>query len=106
MAYLFDPETLHEIAGAAAGLPHEQLFDAVSDGLQARYPGRIRRELRWIVTNAGGGMGMLSLLYASLSEYLIFFGTPLGTEGYSGRYAVAKRCTMLSRCNCFHHLRQ
>ena len=69
-----------------AGLPDERLFVALADRLQTRYPGRIQGKLRWIVTNASGGMGMLSLLYASLSEYLIFFGTPIGTEGYSGRY--------------------
>ncbi len=87
MTYLFDPADLHAAARKVMGLgtPRAQ-FAALADDLAARYPGHVRFDDRWLFNNAGGAMGAMTLLHASLSEYLIFFGTPIGTEGHSGRY--------------------
>ncbi len=64
-------------------------MDAITTELVKHYPTHVDGSGRdWILNNAGGAMGQLALLHGSLSEYLIFFGSPIGTEGHSGRYAT------------------
>jgi hypothetical protein len=89
MTYAFDPEVLGECARAGVGLPIEEAFDAITARLGAAYPRYIDSgPRRWILNNAGGAMGQMALLHCSFSEYLLFFGSPIGTEGHSGRYAT------------------
>ena len=86
MSHLFDPEQLHTLVHPVIGRPLPDLFATLVDSLAARYPGHILREDEWIFNNAGGAMGMMRVLHASLTEYLILFGSPIGTEGHSGRF--------------------
>ena len=87
MNHVFDPDVLQRIVQGSLDLPREEAMDSITQDLHAAYPGHIDTGPRdWIFNNAGGAMGQLTLLYASLNEYLIFFGTPIGTEGHSGRY--------------------
>ena len=40
--------------------------------------------MQWIFVNAGGWMGSMCLLHASLTEYILLFGTAVDTSGNSG----------------------
>jgi len=89
MAYVFDPEELHQIVRHALDQKgRAEVLKAVESGLAARYPKHISRDVPWMFNNAGGAMGQIKLLHCSLSEYILIFGTPIGTEGHSGRYAT------------------
>jgi hypothetical protein len=115
MAYLFDPGELHEIAKLALAdcslvrgtarvdKPRSALLESVEEQLYARYPKHITRDNPWLFNNAGGAMGQMKLLHCSLSEYILIFGTPIGTEGHSGRYATEVYDFMLEgEMWCYH----
>jgi len=86
MGYVFDPDTLHAIGKKAVGLEREEMVRVLVDELSRAYPGHVHADLDWIFNIAGGITGIMKILHGSLSEYLLLFGTPGGTDGFSGRY--------------------
>ncbi|MBK8265564.1 MAG: isomerase [Nannocystis sp.] len=90
MTRLFELERLHNICRGVVGSPMEALPEALAAALSAAYPGHINEErpLRWIWSLVGGMTGAMTVLHGSLTEYLVLFGTPLGSEGFSGRYPL------------------
>jgi C-8 sterol isomerase len=86
--YIFDPDKLHEIARRAVGLPHDQMVQQVIDDLAREYPSHIEKKVEWIFSCAGGAIGVMTIIHGSLSEYIVIFGSAIGTEGFSGRYRV------------------
>jgi C-8 sterol isomerase len=88
VGYVFDPEVLHDTARRAIE-PGGSLRDKVARiraDLGDRYPGHVRTEDEWVFNIAGGALGQMTILHASITEYVIVFGSPIGTEGYSGRF--------------------
>lgn len=86
MAYIFDPDTLHGIVKDVIGQPLPDMVTAIRRELSERYPGYILPNPEWIFNNAGGAMGQMLVLHASITEYLMIFGSSIGTEGHSGRF--------------------
>ncbi len=80
--YIFDQHVLHRVATEAIAQNYtktEQLISHIVSGLDKEYPGHINKVQEWLFNNAGGAMGAMYLIHASLTEYVIIFGTPIGT---------------------------
>lgn len=89
MKYKIDPDILHTVAQQVVGLPLEggELLAQTVGRLAAEYPGLIDAGPgRWVGSKAGGILGKVRFLYFSPHEYVVLFGSPTGTQGFSGRY--------------------
>lgn len=68
------------------------MIDHIVSNLTLTYPSsQIRlntNSKEWVFNNAGGAMGAMYIIHASITEYLIIFGTPLGTEGHTGLHTA------------------
>lgn len=87
--FVFEPEQLQKIVNRHKDLPLDNALKAIHSDLQSEYPSKIMDQYRFIFNDAGGALGQVAILYASSNEYLIFFGSPIPTGGFSGRYQDA-----------------
>ncbi len=88
MGYIFDPAVIHEIGKKGVGLPPEEMVPVIMNELAAAYPGHVAKEAKFIFSIVAGITGIMTVLHGSLSEYIVLFGTPVGSEGFSGRYGL------------------
>lgn len=89
MTYLIDPAVLHRVAKQVVGtsLDNSELVTRTVELLADEYPDLIDAAPgRWVGSKAGGILGKVRLLYFSPREYIVIFGSPTGTQGFSGRY--------------------
>ncbi|WFD31347.1 C-8 sterol isomerase [Malassezia sp. CBS 17886] len=96
--YIFDQERIHVIANTAIAKHGDNAEAIFADILtEFRKDPKIAPTLNkhsfkdhneWVFNNAGGAMGSMYIIHASITEYLIFFGTPVGTEGHTGRHTA------------------
>ncbi|KAI5808368.1 ERG2/sigma1 receptor-like protein [Pyronema omphalodes] len=100
--YIFDPVKLQELSKISIESGNgntTQIMSNLVELLQEEYGSQHVNGLemdKWFFNNAGGAMGSMLILHASISEYLILFGTPLGTEGHSGVHLAHDYFTILS----------
>jgi hypothetical protein len=90
MSYKIDPDALVNVAREIIDLPLEsgERFSSLIEKLSQVYPDIIEnKQRRWVGSKAGGILGKLTFLHVSFSEYLLIFGSPVGTQGFSGRYS-------------------
>ena len=84
---LFDPHKIKEICMRSQQFTTtDEKMKYVVDELAKAYPGHISKPESWVWNYNGGGLAQLSLIHASLREYLAIWGTPVGNNGFSGRY--------------------
>ena len=93
--YIFDPVIVNHICNEViARHPNtttqqqtRELFVDIRNSLAKVYSDdhiNLYDDSKWMFNNAGGAMGQMLILHASLHEYLIIFGTATGTEGHTG----------------------
>jgi len=86
--YIFDPPELHRLAQKAIeshGNDTRSVVNYIVADLHAKHPNHINLNEEWMFNNAGGAMGAMYIIHASITEYVIIFGTAVGTEGHTGR---------------------
>ncbi|PRT56149.1 C-8 sterol isomerase [Wickerhamiella sorbophila] len=101
--YIFDKVRLQQICQEALAsldidAPAQKIMEKTHTLLKKEYPEFIVDELRpedWVFNNAGNAMGSMIILHASLTEYLIFFGSAIGTEGHTGTHFADDYFTIL-----------
>lgn len=89
--FIFDQHVLQQVAqrniAKYEGTNDTRAMIAnIASDLEKEYPGHISIKEEWVFNNAGGAMGSMWMLHASITEYVIIFGTPVGTEGHTGRF--------------------
>ena len=93
--YVFDPKVIDAVSRKHLGKPLEQMFADITNELAEHYPGQIDPAQPWIFNNAGGVMLQMKLYHASTKEYIMIWGTPIGSEGHTGRHLAEFHDTVL-----------
>jgi C-8 sterol isomerase len=90
LGYIFEPRILQQVVkdALAKNIRTDKVVEIIVGELAKRYSDHINTRPAWLFNNAGGAMGAMWVLHASLTEYVMIFGTPLGTEGHTGRFRL------------------
>jgi C-8 sterol isomerase len=99
--YVFDKDHLQSIVQSVLdknqGANSTKIIHEVYSVLKQEYGDYIADYdgTEWVFSNHGNAMGSMLVLHASISEYLMFFGTAVGTEGHTGTHFADDYFTIL-----------
>ncbi|KAI8657533.1 C-8 sterol isomerase [Fusarium falciforme] len=89
--YIFDLQHLDDVSKRALaehGNNTRAVVEYIVTELNEKTPAHVNLNEEWVFNNAGGAMGAMYIIHASVTEYLIVFGTAIGTEGHTGRHTA------------------
>ncbi|KAL6939256.1 C-8 sterol isomerase [Hanseniaspora osmophila] len=104
--YIFDPKVLNTICNSVIAKHNDlstqestkdffvDLRNELANTYGEQYINKYVDE-EWVFNNAGGAMGHMIILHASITEYLIIFGSAVGTEGHTGVHFADDYFTIL-----------
>jgi C-8 sterol isomerase len=75
--YIFDLKHLDDLSKRAIakhGQDTRAVVKQIVDELSEKVPEHINLKEEWVFNNAGGAMGAMYIIHASVTEYLIIFG--------------------------------
>jgi hypothetical protein len=82
----------HNYSYSNSGREIQQAFQKIASELQEHYPGHIlpTKHREWVMYKYSGMTLSMTILHASLTEYVLLFGSALDTDGYLGTHAIPK----------------
>lgn len=86
MSTVFDADVIDSVVRQNQTGPLADRIEGVVQGLKERYPKHVETRDEWVLSVAGGCRGQFRIVHASITEYILIFGTPIGTEGFTGRF--------------------
>jgi sigma non-opioid intracellular receptor len=86
---IFDENILQSIVQNSIQLPELERMSFIIEQLNKTY--KTPLQPKFYLFNGGSTFGFVGLLYASLTEYLMIYGSPLANGGHSGRYLLTIR---------------
>uniref|UniRef100_A0A1I8A8I8 Sigma non-opioid intracellular receptor 1 n=1 Tax=Steinernema glaseri TaxID=37863 RepID=A0A1I8A8I8_9BILA len=95
-SYTISPRKFREVSVGARGDNALAATGKFINDLKNLYPSKINSQGMWVPISAGGAQLSLSIIYASLTEYVVLFHAPAQTWGRSGLHWSNSSCTVLS----------
>ncbi|XP_046844245.1 sigma non-opioid intracellular receptor 1-like isoform X2 [Xenia sp. Carnegie-2017] len=87
-SYIFEEKSIVKLVQRYGGDNLQASIARITDELERGYPNLVlpKERLQWVMLKFSGMTISLTVLYASLTEYVVIAGSALDTDGYLGRH--------------------